>query len=75
MLCMAMLMLMTTSLLLVVAEGVVDVGEADGLVPGLDSCVEEEHQALATESYLRRGLVEQRDLVPAASAKKMTWTA
>ena len=39
-------------LLLVVAEGVVDVGEADGLVPGLDSCMEEEHQALATESYL-----------------------
>ena len=54
----------------VVAEGVVDVDEADGLVPGLDSCVEEEHQALATESYLGRGLVEQRELAPVALAKR-----
>ena len=36
-------------------------GEADGLGLGLNSCGKEEHQASVTESYLRRGLVEQRE--------------
>ena len=63
-------MTLISLLLLVVAEGVVVDGKADGLVLGLDSYEEEEYQALATESYLRRGLVEQRESVPAASAKK-----
>ena len=55
---------------LVGAEGAVVGGEADGLELGLDSCEEEELQASATESYLRRGLVKQRESVPAASAKR-----
>ena len=68
-------MVMAFSLLLVGIDGVgvggeVVGGEVDDLVLGLDSCGEEEHQALATEAYLRRGLVEQRDSVPAASAKE-----
>ena len=50
--------------LLVGVEGAVVGGEADGLVLGLNSYGEEEHQASATEPYLRRGLVEQRELVP-----------
>ena len=40
------------------------VGEADDLVPGLDSTAEEEYQSLVTESYLRLGLVEQREPAP-----------
>ena len=57
-------------LLLVDVEEAVDGGGADGLALGLDSCEEEELQASATESYLRLGLVKQRELVPAASAKR-----
>ena len=57
------------------AEGVEDGGEDDGLLLGLDSCGEEELQVSATESYLRRGLVEQRESVPVVSVKRMTWTA
>ena len=60
--------------LLVGVEGVVVGGEADGLVLGLNSCGEEEHQASATEPYLRRGLVEQRELVPVPRSRKVTWT-
>ena len=48
-----------SSLLLVVAEGVVDDGRADGLALGLDSYEEEVHQVSATESYLRRSLVAE----------------
>ena len=44
-------------------EGVDDGGEVDGLVLDLDSCGEEEPQVSATESYLRLGLVEQRESV------------
>ena len=44
--------LITASLLLVGVEEAVVGGEADGLVPGLDSTGEEEYQRLATESYL-----------------------
>ena len=40
-------------------------GEAGVLGLGLNSCEEEELQASVTGSYLRRGLVEQRELVPA----------
>ena len=41
-----------SSLLLIVAEGVVDDGRADGLALRLDSYEEEVHQVSATESYL-----------------------
>ena len=58
-------------LLLVGAEEGVVGGEADGLGLGLDSCGEEEHRASATESYLRRGLVEQRESVPGALVKRV----
>ena len=40
-------------------------GEAGVLGLGLNSCEEEGLQASVTESYLRRGLVEQRGSVPA----------
>ena len=33
--------------------------------------MEEEHQALVTESYLRLGLVEQRELAPVALVKEI----
>ena len=62
-------------ILLVGAEGVVDGGEVGGLGLGLDSCGEEELQTSATESYLRRGLVEQRESVPAPWSREGTWTA
>ena len=66
--CMAasgLMMPTVSSLLLDAARGAEGVdGEVDGLVLGLDSCGEEEHQASATESYLRRGLVEQGESAP-----------
>ena len=60
--------------LLVGDEGAEDGGEDDGLEQGLNSCGEEEHQASAAESYLRLGLVEQRELVPVPWSRKVTWT-
>ena len=45
--------------------GVVVGGEVGGLELGLDSCEEEVLQSSAADSYLRLGLVEQRELDPA----------
>ena len=41
-------------------------GEVGGLVLGLDSCEEEVLQSPAADSYLRLGLVEQRESDPAS---------
>ena len=69
-----------------VADGVVDVsvpfwkaseavgGEVGGLVLGLDSCEEEVLQSPAADSYLRLGLVEQRESDPASLVDNQTWT-
>ena len=45
-------------------------GKGGGLGLGLNSCMGEERQALVTGSYLRLGLVEQRELVPVAAVKR-----